>query len=65
MTSPVFAAVSYRVPDAVKATGIGESFIRNAIRNSDLIAHYIGTKPVVLATDLHAWIESLPTEAAS
>lgn len=65
MTSPVFAVISYRVPDAVSATGVGESRIREAIRVGDLVAHYVGTKPVVLATDLFEWIESLPTEAVS
>lgn len=62
MTAPAFSAVSYRVSDAVKATGIGEGFIRKAIRDGDLIAHYIGTKPVVRSVDLDEWIESLPTE---
>ncbi|WP_235738951.1 hypothetical protein [Nocardioides alcanivorans] len=47
---------------AIEATGIGETKIKEAIANSDLIAHYNGTKLVIRAADLDEWIRSLPTE---
>lgn len=65
MTSLALAAISYTTAGAVAATGIGESTIEAAIRDGDLIAHYVGRKRVLLATDLHEWIESLPTERRS
>lgn len=59
------AAVSYSLAGAVAASGISDKTIRQAIKDRDLVAHYVGTKPVVMATDLAEWIESLPTERAS
>jgi hypothetical protein len=50
---------------AVRASGIGETTIKAAIRQGDLIAHYVGSKLVIRAVDLDRWIETLPTERAS
>lgn len=58
----VLAAVSYSIPGAVVATGIGETTIRKALNDGDLVAHYVGSKPVIRAADLDEWVESLPTE---
>lgn len=62
MTGLSLAAVSYHMAGAVAASGIGETSIKKAIANGDLIAHYVGTKLVIRAVDLDEWIESLPTE---
>lgn len=62
-THLALAAVSYNVAGAVKATGIGDTTIRQAIAENELVAHYVGNKPVILAADLADWIESLPTES--
>lgn len=62
MTTLALAAVSYTLSGAAEASGIGKTNISAAIRSGDLIAHYMNSKPVVLAADLAAWIESLPTE---
>ena len=48
--------------DAAAKVGLSPSTLEKALRSGDLVAHYSGTKPVFLATDLHAWVESLPTE---
>lgn len=62
MTRLALAAVSYNMAGAVAASGIGESTIKAAIRDNDLIAHYVGNKLVIRAADLDDWIQSLPTE---
>lgn len=65
MTYPTFPAVSYNMAGAVAATGIGETTIKTAIRNNELIAHYVGNRLVIRAADLDDWIQSLPTERAN
>lgn len=58
-------AVSYELAGAAAATGLSDRTIRKAIKDGDLTAHYLGTKPVITVADLADWIESLPTEVAS
>jgi ABC-type proline/glycine betaine transport system permease subunit len=65
VTSLALAAVSYNMAGAIAATGIGETTIAAAIKNSDLIAHYVGVKVVIRAVDLDEWVQSLPTERRS
>ncbi|MCL2611980.1 MAG: hypothetical protein FWD95_01970 [Nocardioidaceae bacterium] len=65
MTALALAALAYSVAGATKATSIGETRIKEAISKGDLVAHYNGNRPVILAADLASWIESLPTERAS
>lgn len=55
-------SISYAIPDAAKATGIGQGRIRQAIKDGDLIAYYVGVKAIVRADDLNEWITTLPTE---
>ena len=62
MTALALAAVAYNMAGAVAASGIGETSIKAAIRNGDLVAHFIGSKLVIRAADLDDWIQSLPTE---
>lgn len=62
MTTLALAAVSYNMAGAIAATGIGETTIKAAIRDNELIAHYVGNKLVIRAADLDDWIQSLPTE---
>ena len=65
MTSLALAAVSYNMAGAIAASGIGETTIKAAIRDNELIAHYVGNKLVIRAVDLDEWIQSLPTERRS
>ncbi|WP_036570446.1 hypothetical protein [Nocardioides sp. URHA0032] len=65
MTSLALAAVSYKMADAVRATGIGETTIKAAQARGDLVGHYVGNKLVFRAVDLDEWVASLPTEKAS
>lgn len=62
-THLALVSVSYSMAGAVAATGIGETSIRAALAADQLVAHYVGTKPVFRAVDLDEWIESLPTES--
>jgi len=55
-------AVSYSVKGAAEATGMSQDVIRNAIRAGALVAHYPTSKPLILATDLTAWVTGAPTE---
>jgi hypothetical protein len=56
-------AVSYDLNGAEAATGISERTIRDAVKRGDLIANYVGRKPVFRAVELDRWIASLPTES--
>jgi hypothetical protein len=55
--------ISFSIEEAAEASGYSTDTIRRAIRNSDLTARYANSKPVVLASELTSWLESLPTEA--
>ena len=57
--------ISYELDAAAAATGLSKRTLQEAIAANDLIAHYSGTKPVVLHDDLHEWVESLPTTKPS
>lgn len=54
--------IAFSIEEAAAAVGYSTDTIRRAIRNNDLTARYVNTKPVVLATELTAWLESQPTE---
>lgn len=56
-------SVSFAIPAAARASGIGEDRIRQAIKDGDLIAYYIGVKAIIRAADLDEWITTLPTVA--
>lgn len=63
MTSGItFTAVAYDRAGAAAATGIGETTLDDARKRGDLVAHFVGSKPVFRAVELDAWIASLPTE---
>lgn len=55
--------LAYTLPEAAEMAGTSVSVIRRKIANSDLTARYIDTKPVILASELESWLESLPAEA--
>ena len=60
--TPVFAQVSFDLAGAAKATGLSIQSIRDAQNKGDLPARFFGAKRLVLASDLHAWVASLPDE---
>lgn len=65
MTAPlryVKPAISYTFAEAAHAVGVGETKIREAEKAGDLTFRWIGSRAVVLADDLAAWVSSFPTE---
>jgi hypothetical protein len=55
-------AISYSIPEAVDATGLSETVIKDALKSGDLVKHYpVPSKPVILAEDLADWIRNSPT----
>jgi hypothetical protein len=65
MTSLALNAVSYTVPNAAKATGIGQKKIIAACDAGDLPCHWNGPNRIIRAVDLDEWIKTLPTERTS
>lgn len=65
MNTITLTAVSYDIAGAIAATGLGETTITQARNRGDLVAHYVGRKPVFRAVDLDEWIQSLPTESTT
>ena len=56
------APLSYSIAGAAEATGYSERTIHLAIAAGDIQRRYATSKPVILASDLRDWLESLPTE---
>jgi hypothetical protein len=54
--------LSFTIPEAADVTSIGETTLKAAIDRGDLLKRYPSGRPVVLATDLQSYLESLPTE---
>ena len=54
--------LAYSIEEAAEATSYSTDTIRKAIRNNDLAVKYYNTKPIILASELQAWAEALPSE---
>lgn len=54
--------IAFSIEEAAEAVGYSTDTIRRAIRNNDLTVKYANTKPIILATELQAWAEALPSE---
>jgi len=52
--------LAYSIPEAADVASTSVSVLRRKIANNDLTVRYIGTKPVILADELKAWLEALP-----
>ena len=57
---PARQPLAYTIPEAADASGVGETVLRDAIERGDIPRRYPSTRPVVLASDLLAWLEALP-----
>jgi hypothetical protein len=53
---------AHSLPEAAEMAGTSLSVLRRQIADSNLTVKYIGTKPVVLADELKAWLQSLPDQ---
>lgn len=56
---------AYTLSEAAEAVGTSVSNLRRCIGRNELTVKYIGFKPVVLATELDSWLQSLPNESPS
>lgn len=54
--------LAYNWVEAAEATGYSVDTIRRAVRNNELVTRYANSKPVILASELAEWLESLGTE---
>jgi hypothetical protein len=57
--------LAYSIPEAAEIASTSVSVLRRNIAANDITVRYIGTKPVILADELKAWLNALPTEAPS
>lgn len=54
--------VAYSMADAALATGLSPETLRRAMRRNELIANYVGRKPIFRFDELQRWVRSLPDE---
>jgi hypothetical protein len=57
---PPPAKMAYSIPEAMEATGIGRSSLYEDISAGRLMARKRGSRTVILARDLAAYLEALP-----
>ncbi|WP_035571686.1 helix-turn-helix domain-containing protein [Hyphomonas adhaerens] len=55
-----FVPVAYTIPEACNASGLGKSSIYAAIAKGALRTKKMGSRTLILAADLKAWLENLP-----
>jgi len=53
--------LAYSIEEAAAATSYSTDTIRRAIKNNDLSVKYANSKPVILASELEAWLNALPS----
>ena len=54
--------IAYSLKQAAEACGISLSLIKQFVRDGDLNPRYVNSKPVIPASELAAWVDSLPYE---
>jgi len=54
--------IAYTYAQAAEATGVGETRIKEAVRNGELTVRYPSSKPIIEHDELLAWVHALPTE---
>lgn len=54
--------LSYNYADAADAIGISVAQLDKLVREGDITPKYVRSKPIFPATELLAWLESLPIE---
>lgn len=56
------AKLAYTYEEAAEAVGVSVRTIRRLVHDGDLAAKYPTSKPVIPASELEAWFESLSSE---
>lgn len=59
---PLGDSLAYSVKEAVKVSGVGRSKIYEAMRSKELRAKKHGKRTLILAHDLAAWLDELPSK---
>jgi len=54
--------LAYPLPEAAEMAGTSLSVLRRQITANNLSVRYIGSKPVILAEELKAWLAALPDQ---
>jgi len=54
--------LAFTFEEAGDASGYGATTIKVAVKSNKLVARYANRKPVILASELQRWLESLPEE---
>lgn len=62
MSAPVYPFIAADRTRAAEACSVGVTTLDEAVKADELIAHYVGNKPIFRAADLDEWVRSLPTE---
>lgn len=57
--------LAYAVKDAAEACGISLSKLEELIKRDEVFVRWVDGKRVIPASELNAWVESLPLERAS
>lgn len=57
----VTGRAAYSVAEVMIQTGLGRDSIYRAIKSKQLVAHKMGRRTIILATDVQRYLESLPT----
>jgi excisionase family DNA binding protein len=55
------ARAAYSITEVADYSSIGRTGVYAAIRDGHLVARKIGRRTVILAKDLEAWLEALPS----
>lgn len=53
--------VAYSVSDVLKVVGISRTKFYELVGTGDIKVRKIGNRTIILARDLNAWLEGLPT----
>jgi excisionase family DNA binding protein len=57
------AKIAYTYQEAAGSVGVSVRTIQRLVERGDIAAKYIGSKPVIPASELSDWLESLPSES--
>jgi excisionase family DNA binding protein len=54
--------LTHSIDDVTKLTGLGRSFIYEAIKAGNLLVRKAGRRTLIFDADLNAWLASLPAK---
>ncbi|MFK0042057.1 helix-turn-helix domain-containing protein [Paenarthrobacter sp. NPDC090517] len=54
--------LAYTYQEAANSVGVSVRTLQRLVERGELAVKYIGSKPVIRASELDAWLDSLPSE---